>query len=141
MDRYSQITKSRTKTDWIRSKGIEYYTTNQYPEVKKLPSDIYVLTEWGDRLDLLANQFYGNTTLWWVIAVSNPNKIKMGTLLPDPGLQLRIPADPNRVINEYNAMNYNSSFTVDSGTSGTTSGTNNGSVGGSGGGSSGGGGY
>ncbi len=134
MDRYSQIPKKNTKTDWIRPKGVQYYATNQYPEVKKLPSDIYVLTEWGDRLDLLANQFYGNTSLWWVIAVSNPNKIEMGTLLPAPGLQLRIPADPGRVVDQYNAMNFQSSFSIEgsgtSGTSGTNSGTSSGGGGG-----------
>lgn len=130
MDRYSIIPKKKTQTDWIRPKGVEYYAANLYPYPAKLPTDIYVLTEWGDRLDLLANQFYGDTSLWWVIAISNPNVIEMGTLLPAPGLQLRIPADPGRVIDEYNARNYQSSFSIGNETSnGTNSGTSGGSSG------------
>ena len=112
MDRYSNIKKKKTPTDWIRPKGVEYYSANLYPEIKKLTSDIYVLTEWGDRLDLLADRFYGDVSLWWIIAVSNPNKIEFGSLLPDPGLQIRIPADPNLVIDKYNAKNLSTSFNV-----------------------------
>ena len=70
------------------------------------------LSEWGDRLDLLADRFYGDVSLWWIIAVSNPNKIEFGSLLPDPGLQIRIPADPNLVIDKYYAKNLSTSFNV-----------------------------
>ena len=112
MNRYADIKKRKTKVDWIRPKGVEYYASNKYPEVKKMVTDIWVLTEWGDRLDLLANQFYGDTSLWWVIAVANPEKIEKGSLLPEPGIQIRIPADPSIVVNNYTAKNLTTSFDV-----------------------------
>ena len=112
MNRYADIKKRKTKIDWIRPKGVEYYASNKYPEVKKMVTDIWVLTEWGDRLDLLANQFYGDTSLWWVIAVANPEKIEKGSLLPEPGIQIRIPADPSIVVNNYTAKNLTTSFDV-----------------------------
>ena len=77
----------QTQTDWIRPKGVEYYAANLYPYPAKLPTDIYVLTEWGDRLDLLAEQFYGNQHLWFYIAKVNG----INTITVDPGTKIRIP--------------------------------------------------
>ena len=42
----------------------------------------------GDRLDQLANQFYGDVNFWWYIAKANG--LKFMTL--PPGTRLRIPA-------------------------------------------------
>jgi nucleoid-associated protein YgaU len=44
----------------------------------------------GDRLDLLANRFYRNSRLWWLIAEANPDCLYPDDLLK-PGLQLVIP--------------------------------------------------
>ena len=59
------------------------------PNIPLRDDDIYVATETGDRLDTLANQFYGNSELWWVIATYN-NLTDIDIKL-EPGLQLRIP--------------------------------------------------
>tara|TARA_B100001250_G_C19698686_1_gene743790 strand:- start:728 stop:1036 length:309 start_codon:yes stop_codon:yes gene_type:complete len=59
-----------------------------YSTIPKSDDDIYVITQDGDRLDHLANQFYGNVNLWWYIA--RANGLKFMTL--EPGLSLRIPA-------------------------------------------------
>ena len=59
-----------------------------YSYIPKSDNDIYVITQEGDRLDHLANQFYGNVSLWWYIAKANG--LKFMTL--EPGLSLRIPA-------------------------------------------------
>lgn len=48
-----------------------------------------ILTQKGDRADLLANRFYGDPTMWWVIAYANPE-----VFLWDPipvGVELRVP--------------------------------------------------
>ena len=49
--------------------------------------DIIILTQEGDRLDNLAFQFYGNSSLWWFIAHVN----KLNSLNVEAGLTLRIP--------------------------------------------------
>ena len=58
-----------------------------YDKVSESPNDIYVVTQEGDRCDSLANQFYGNSNLWWFIARANNmkfNNIPMGTTLRIP---------------------------------------------------------
>ena len=50
----------------------------------------------GDRLDLLANQYYGSPTYWWIIA--NANNIHDGKLGLKDGTILRIPKDYNEII-------------------------------------------
>lgn len=51
--------------------------------------DIYIKTTSVERLDLLANQFYDDVTLWWVIAAAN--NLGKGTLYVPTNTQLRIP--------------------------------------------------
>ena len=67
--------------------------------LKKIPlnnDDIYVATQTGDRLDLLANQYYGSPAYWWIIA--NANKIHDGKLGLEDGTVLRIPANHMEII-------------------------------------------
>ena len=99
MDRYRNIRTLRN------AQGIEYYRGTKYPEIPLSENDIYVLTDFGDRLDLLANQFYGDVTLYWIIAAANPNTIGFGSLNTTPGLQLRIPVDISGIIDSYNKLN------------------------------------
>jgi len=66
--------------------------------------DVYVITTVGDRLDLLAYQFYRDSTLWWVISMAN-NNVTKGLIHPEPGTQLRIPTDLNAVLALFNNFN------------------------------------
>lgn len=52
-------------------------------------NDTYIETITPERLDALANQFYGDTSLWWVIAAANG--IGKGTIRVPIGMILRIP--------------------------------------------------
>lgn len=63
------------------------------PLVDDSLDDIYVITEAGDRLDLLAYQYYKDVEKWWIIAAANPN-VDKGSLFLEAGLQLKIPRDP-----------------------------------------------
>lgn len=49
-----------------------------YRAIPKLPGDvIYVIdTVYERRPDLLANDLYGDASLWWVFAARNPNAIE-----------------------------------------------------------------
>jgi hypothetical protein len=65
------------------------YRSQLLPYISPSDSDIVIITEEEDRLDLLANQFYGDPNLWWVIAVYN-NLTDIDLKL-EAGLQLRMP--------------------------------------------------
>lgn len=77
------------------SNGRRKYKTTFVPFFDKSDNDIYVITDDSDRLDLLANQFYGDSTAWPIIATAN--NIGLGTLNVEASKQLRIP-DPNNIM-------------------------------------------
>lgn len=91
-----QITK-------YQDKGDQYYLNNIYPEIPLSENDNYVIATLGDRLDLLAFDFYGDTSFWWIIA--SANALPGDSLYLEPGLQLRIPDDVSLVLNQYKYTN------------------------------------
>jgi hypothetical protein len=84
--------------------GKQAYRTVRYPEIALTPEDIYVYTEQGDRFDVLAQQYFQDSSLWWIIAAANP-QITFGSLIIPEGVQLRIPAYPANILNNYNVIN------------------------------------
>ena len=98
MNRYQDIPIIKT-TD-----GKQVYATSRYPEVPLSPEDIYVYTTQGDRYDILALNYYGDSSLWWVIAIANPNVDLMTLVIPE-GSQIRIPSNFSGVISEFNLIN------------------------------------
>ena len=85
MARYEDTKINRTK------KQITHLETTIYSAIPERDGDIYVITQLGDRLDLLAHQFYGNSNLWWYIAKANG----LNDLRVEAGTSLRIPMDTN----------------------------------------------
>lgn len=83
--------------------GSRFYTNNIYPDIPYSNDDNYVITVLGDRLDLLALDFYGDTSLWWIIA--SANALSGDSLYLEPGLQLRLPVDLSGIINNYKLVN------------------------------------
>jgi len=98
MNRYQNINQLKT------SKGKRYYSSTRYPFIPLSENDLYIITIDGDRLDNLANQFYGDPTLWWVIQVANPEMSK-DSLYPDLGFQLRILTDIVQILDEFETLN------------------------------------
>lgn len=78
---------------------------NVYPDIPLSPEDSYVIAVLGDRLDLLALDFYGDTSFWWVIA--SANSLPGDSLYLEPGAQIRIPANLAFCLNNYNNENSN----------------------------------
>ena len=74
-----------------------------YPKIKATDSDLYIISTQGDRLDLLANQYYGDKNLWWAIAVAN--NLNDASLSIEIGKQLRIPGNINTVLNDLEKIN------------------------------------
>jgi hypothetical protein len=98
MNRYLNIPIIKSNT------GKQMYATSRYPEIPLSVNDIYVYTSQGDRYDLLALNYYGDSSLWWVIAVANPN-VSLGTLVIPEGVQIRIPGNYTNTVEEFNFIN------------------------------------
>lgn len=76
--------------------------SNIYPPIPRSVSDIYIISNSGDRLDLLSFKYYQDQTLWWIIAVAN-GLGKHGMIVP-PGIQLRIPTNISDIQSSYVAL-------------------------------------
>lgn len=74
-----------------------------YPPIPRSENDIYVITREGDRLDILAGQYYQDVSLWWIIA--NANNLGKGSLVLPSGNQLRIPSDVESIVEAFNDLN------------------------------------
>lgn len=85
--------------------GKQYRGTTVYPTIPLDENDTYIVTSYGDRYDILAQEFYSNSNLWWIIA-SADNYYK-GSLNITPGVQLRIPADKDRALENFENVNKN----------------------------------
>lgn len=75
------------------------YQTARYPIIKNDAVDVYIISRVGDRLDLLANQFYDDSSQWWIIA--DANNLGKGDLHVPPGIQIRIPAIPSDLADQF----------------------------------------
>jgi len=103
--RYNTVEKIKNENPNVGKMGTPYYKTTLYPTIPLSENDIYIITDSGDRLDLLANQFYNDFELWWIISIANPNKINMGSIFIKEGTQLRIPLNVSEVIDKFNTLN------------------------------------
>ena len=82
MDRY-------TGNRQYKDKGRPVFATTKLPIIPKSEEDKYIFSREGDRLDQLADQFYGDPRLWPFLALAN--HLGKGSLGVPPGIQLRIP--------------------------------------------------
>ena len=98
MARYTTI--KQIKSD----EGQRMYVTVKYPNISPSITDIYVFVSAGDRYDLLASSYYGDSSLWWIISTANPNQPK-ASLYPTPGSQIRIPTNITEITSQYNTLN------------------------------------
>ena len=82
---------NRYQNDLIRdnTKGIPYYLSVLPSEIPTEVVPFYYTTRQGDRLDTLANTFYKNPNMWWVIAKAN--NLVNGSIAVDAGKKLFIP--------------------------------------------------
>lgn len=93
-----------TTTSLVEDRGVRRQATTSYPPIKASFEDSYVITTGGDRFDLLANEYYGNSEYWWVIAVANPHVSRKDFVIKQ-GEQLRIPANIGDIIAEFESSN------------------------------------
>lgn len=91
MKRYKSNKLKRDNT------GSRYRETTIYPsDIPRHADDIYIYIKAGQRLDTLANKYYNDATLWWIIALAN--NIGKGSYFVPPGVRLRIPSNTSEYI-------------------------------------------
>jgi len=83
MSRYNLATALRNQNQK------RYLSTIIFPVVPLSDSDIFIQTTSTERLDKLADSFYDNVSLWWVIAAANG--LGKGTYVVPQNTRLRIP--------------------------------------------------
>tara|TARA_A100001391_G_C5031692_1_gene268545 strand:+ start:341 stop:610 length:270 start_codon:yes stop_codon:yes gene_type:complete len=74
-------------TKQLRKNKKSYYGTTIYNKVDEKNTDLYFISQEGDRCDNLAFRFYGDSQLWWFVAKVNnltTNNIPAGTSLRIP---------------------------------------------------------
>ena len=84
---------------------MRYYKHIKYPTIPPSIYDVYIITTVGDRLDLLASQFYNDIKLWWVIAIANKGILRTDSYAVKGGLEIRIPQNIQRIIQNFITLN------------------------------------
>jgi len=84
MRRYKQFIGFYKQDD-----GTTRYESSRWPIFPVRETDQYIITKQLDRLDILAFDFYQDTTKWWIIA--RANNLTPGTFRVPAGTRLRIP--------------------------------------------------
>ena len=105
MSRYTTINSKEYQNNQSSISKLGYINV-KYPSIALDSADIYVYTNRSDRYDLLAQSFYGDFNLWWIIVRANVSQIP-DSLIPEIGAQIRIPSK-NRlanIISEYKLLN------------------------------------
>lgn len=69
------------------------FNTLIIPTFPRTAADTFIRVTSPERLDKLADSFYGDATLWWIIAVTNG--LGKGSLHVPANSILRIPANEN----------------------------------------------
>ena len=95
--RYENIGIQKTQS------GKVGYLPTKYPSLVPSNNDTYIVARAEDRLDLIAMDFYGDPTLWWVVAMAND--LPGDSMYTPLGFQLRIPGNLSNALNAYNIEN------------------------------------
>lgn len=98
MRRYSNINSQ------IRYDGKRVYKSIIYPIIPLSVTDIQIISNEGDYLDTLAYRYYGDPTLYFIIALANPGVGKGRFSIPS-GTILRIPININSIISDFDNLN------------------------------------
>jgi len=98
MSRYKNTRKK------INKKGKRVFRPTMYPKIPMKDSDIFIYPKFGDRLDTLAQKYYQDVSLWWIIAkANNLDKAEIGLNVEK---QIRIPMNIEVILNKLKDMSY-----------------------------------
>ena len=83
--------------------GTRYYKPTIVPNVPIKDSDIFVYPVYGDRFETIAQRYYNDSTLWWIIAKAN--ELSRGEISADPLKKLRIPTEIDDILESVEKSN------------------------------------
>ena len=83
--------------------NIRYYKPRIIPNIPIKDTDIFVYPLSGDRFDTLAQRYYEDSNLWWIIAKAN--EISNGKISPNPEVKLRIPTEIDDILESIDNSN------------------------------------
>ena len=86
----------------IDNDGKRVYKTTYYPNIPLENSDDFIRTSVDARLENIAHKFYGDASLWWIIAKANG--IVGKSVIPTATL-LRIPSNITGIIGKFKELN------------------------------------
>ena len=81
------------------------YLPTIYPSLDLSNNDFYIIVREEDRMDLIAQDFFGDSTLWWLVA--SANDLPGDSMYPPLGFQLRIPGNLNNALSQFENANSN----------------------------------
>ncbi len=83
--------------------NIRYYKARIIPNIPIKDTDIFIYPLYGDRFDTLAQRYYEDSNLWWIIAKAN--EIGNGKISPNPEVKLRIPTEIDDILESIDNSN------------------------------------
>ena len=87
----------------IRKDGKRVLKPTIYPKIPIRDSDIFIYPKFGDRLDNLAFKYYGDVSLWWIIA--NANDLSSAHIGLEVDNQIRIPMEISKILKDFRTIN------------------------------------
>ena len=89
---------SRYKNTMVKKDkdGKSYYSATIIRGIPLSDGDLFVFPVDGDRFDTLAQRYYNDSNLWWIIAKAN-NMID-GAMGLDPEKRIRVPLDIEKIL-------------------------------------------
>ena len=97
MSRYPSILERKLDT------GKRYVAAPQYPDIPVSEADIVITSTFGDRYDKLAQSYYGDVNLWWIISLANP--YPKDSLEVPADVEVRIPLEKDLILQNYIKLN------------------------------------
>ena len=87
----------------VNRKGERVRIPTLYPEIPLSDSDQFIFPKDGDRLDNIAFKYYGDASLWCIIAKAN--ELGKGRTILNPNFQIRVPGNHTKIIADFNNLN------------------------------------
>ena len=94
--RYTPLKKNK--------EGKRVFKPTMYPKIPIKDSDIFIYPKFGDRLDNLAHKYYGDVSLWWIIAKAN--NLDTAEIGLNVEKQIRIPVDIEPILNKLKELSF-----------------------------------
>jgi|TARA_B100000749_G_scaffold279793_1_gene273637 hypothetical protein len=98
MDRYKHTSKKRNEK--LKQQVLK---PTIYPKIPLRDSDIFIRPKGMERCEHVAYRFYGDQSLWWVIAQAN--NIHNGSIYLDSEKQIRVPQDIQSIMMDLESEN------------------------------------